>query len=322
MDLIYTDARREDVGVLQDFTLDLAFGSDENDFELTLDSNQHCCEPNSLVYIENTEYGGIIDRLGVVTKDNALTYSGRSWHGILALKVLEPNDGESHLKVSGEANKILNELIKRLGLSDLFVASADDSGLVIDNYSFDRYVDAYSGIRKMLEYVSAKLKFRFEDGLVVLSAVPIVDYSKDEQFDNDTVEMDIEKLTNTVNHLICLGKGEMEDRKVVHLYVDKDGNIGTTQHFFGTQELTLVYDYPNAEDEEKMVEDATKKLQDEFEKTNRIQMTFTPEDDKYDVGDVIGARETITGIVATSKINKKIVTINKGEVTIQYKVGE
>ena len=36
MDLIYTNQNREDIGVLQDFSLDLAFGSGENDFELTV----------------------------------------------------------------------------------------------------------------------------------------------------------------------------------------------------------------------------------------------------------------------------------------------
>lgn len=44
MDLIYTNVNREDVGVLKDYAFDLAFGSDENDFELTLDINQHCCD--------------------------------------------------------------------------------------------------------------------------------------------------------------------------------------------------------------------------------------------------------------------------------------
>jgi hypothetical protein len=44
MDLIYTNTRLEDVGVLKDYTFDLAFGSDENDFEVTIDSSKHCCQ--------------------------------------------------------------------------------------------------------------------------------------------------------------------------------------------------------------------------------------------------------------------------------------
>lgn len=35
MDLIYATDEKIDIGIMQDFTFDLAFGSDENDFELT-----------------------------------------------------------------------------------------------------------------------------------------------------------------------------------------------------------------------------------------------------------------------------------------------
>jgi hypothetical protein len=144
VDLIYTDASRNDVGVLKDYTFDLAFGSDENDFELTLDLINHCCEPDCLLYVENTEYGGIIDGLGVITGDEQLAYRGRTWQGVLASKVIEPDEGKSYLTVSGEANKILKDMIFRLGLSSLFFASEAQSDLVIDSYTFDRYVDGYS----------------------------------------------------------------------------------------------------------------------------------------------------------------------------------
>lgn len=321
MDLIYTDTKRTDVGVLTDYTLDLAFGSDENNFELVTDLNRHCCEANCLVYIEDTEYGGIIDGLGVITKDDKLTYVGRTWQGILESKVIEPDEGEAYFKVSGEANAILGQMFDRLGLSNLFVASEEDSGLVIDSYSFDRYVGAYTGIKKMVELVSGKLKFAFKGGMVTVSTLPAVDYSQDEQFDNDTVEMEVESFGNTVNHLICLGKGELEERKVVHLYVDVNGNISGIQSFFGIDERTVVYDYPNAESEEKMVEDGVSKLQ-ELANPFKVQMNFSADESIYDVGDSIGAKEIVTGVKATAKITKKIVTINKGEVTIQYKVGE
>ena len=43
MDLIYTNADREDVGVLKDYTFDLAFGSSENDFECKVYKENHCC---------------------------------------------------------------------------------------------------------------------------------------------------------------------------------------------------------------------------------------------------------------------------------------
>lgn len=321
MDLIYTDANRHDVGVLKHYAFDLAFGSDENDFELTLDVNDHCCQASCLLYIEGTEYGGIIDRIGVVTADNKLTYRGRTWHGILGSKIIQPDVGKSHLVVLGEANAVMRTLIDRLGLSDLFATSDIDSGLVIDNYQFDRYTDGYSGFKKMLASASGKLNFEFHNGKVILSALPVVDYSKDEQFDNDQVELDIEKTYNRVNHLICLGKGELVDRQVIHLFVDPKGKIRDTRSFGGLQEIVDVYDYPNAESLDELRKDGIKRLR-ELASEDKVDLNFASEENTYGIGDIIGAKELITGLYATAKITKKIVTINQDGVNIEYKVGE
>ena len=51
MDLIYTNAQREDLGVLLDYEMDLAFGQDENNFECTIASASHCCEAGSYLYM-------------------------------------------------------------------------------------------------------------------------------------------------------------------------------------------------------------------------------------------------------------------------------
>ena len=321
MDLIYTNRNREDVGVLKDYTFDLAFGSDENDFELTLDISNHCCEADCLVYIEGTEYGGVVDKMNIITKDDKLIYKGRTWHGILASKVVVPDSGKAYLTVSGEANSVIGSLLERLGLTDLFEASKESSGLTIRGYSFDRYTDGYSGLTKMLTSVSGKLKFTFKTDKVVVSAHPIVDYSLDEQFDNDQVELEIEKANNAVNHLICLGKGELVERQVVHLYVDGNGNISESQSFTGLQEVTSVYDYPNVESLDELKKGGIEKLK-EYANGNKVQMDFATEEVTYDIGDIIGAREIITGTFATEKIIKKIVTITQGLVNIQYKVGE
>lgn len=322
MDLIYTDKYHWDVGVLRDYTFDLAYGSDENNFVLTIASSNHCCGIGSLVYIEGTEYGGTVDGLKVITKDDELIYKGRTWQGILASKILKPDDGADYLVVSGEANAIIGTLIERCGLTKIFVASTDDSGLTISNYSMNRYVDAYSGIIKMLGTVSGKLKFTVnKDGMVIVSAVPAVDYTQDEQFDSDLVEMEIETSSAVVNHLVCLGKGDLAERQVVHLYTDENGNVSTTQTFTGLAEVEAVYDYPNVESIEELTNSGKEKLT-EYAVPNSVVIDFPAEENVYDVGDIVGAKENITGITSAAKITKKIVTISGGKVNIEYKVGE
>jgi hypothetical protein len=321
MDLIYTNAKREDEGVLQNFELDLAFGKDENDFELTVDNDSECCVPNGLIYVEGTEYGGIIDKLKVKTQDENIVYCGRTWSGVFASKIIEPDEGQAYLIVSGEANAIIATLIERLGLAELFEASLEDSELELHEYQFERYTDAYSGIVKMLESVSGKMNFKFKNGKVVVSALPIVDYSEDEQFDSDSVEMDIEKTFNFVNHLICLGKGELTERTVIHLYADHNGNISETQTFKGLQERAETYDYSSAESPEALQQKGTGKLKG-YVSEGKVDMDFDETTDKYDLGDIIGSKDIKTGISVKEKVTKKIVKINGTEINIEYKVGD
>lgn len=321
MDLIYTNEKYEDVGVLHDYSFDLAFGKDENNFELKVDSKNHCCCVKGLLYIEGSEYGGIVDGIAVDSGNEELTYNGRTWHGILETKVIEPDSGESHYIVSGEANTVIGGLIDRLGLSALFEASTENSGLMIKEYQFDRYTDGYTGIIKMLESVSGKMRLVFKNGKVTISALPIVDYSETEQFDNDSIDIKVEKTYNPVNHLICLGKGELTERLVVHLYSDAEGNISDTQTFYGIHEIAQTYEQSNEGEVEKLIESGTKKLQ-EYNSGGKIDMDFESEENIYEVGDIVGAKELVTGVFVKEKIIKKIVTIEKGVANIQYKVGD
>ena len=321
MDLIYTNSEWVDEGVLRDYAFDLAYGSDENDFEITLADEGDYLSAGALLYIEGTEYGGIIDGVKVVSKYNEVTFKGRTWHGVMASKVLKPDDGKDYLTVTGEANKVIGQLLQNAGLSSLFTASIEDSGLTLNNYQVGRYVDCYTGIMKMLATVSGKLKFTFRQGKVMLSACPVVDYSQDEQFDGNQVELEIEKIETTVNHLICLGKGELAQRQVVHLFLDGAGNISTTQTFEGFDEVESVFDYPNAESQEELIASGKEKLA-EYAVKDIVKMNFEAEKHLYDIGDIVGAYDGRTDIFAAEKITKKIVTIKNGHINIEYKVGE
>lgn len=321
MDLIYTNPAREDMGILLEYDLDLAFGDDENNFECAVAASAHCCEPGSFLYFEGTEYGGIIDAIHSKSDTKDVIYSGRTWHGILASKVIEPDSGAAYLTLTGEANAVLGVLIERMALSDLFEASAEDSGLTIQGYQMNRYISGYDGIAKMLGSVGAKLQVIFQDGKAVLSAAIKYDYSQDEEFDSDLVGLDIKKQFKTVNHLICLGKGELENRTVIHLYADREGNISQTQTQFGMDEITDIYDFSSVESEEELLSGGTEKLQSLWEPVS-LSVDFDDTSDSYDVGDIVGAIDNITGISVSAVIVKKIVTIKNGQITISYKVGE
>lgn len=319
MDLIYANEKAEDIGVLPDYTFDLAFGKDENNFELTLDRNNHCCKKGYFIYIEGTEYGGVVDSIRVITDTEKVIYKGRTWHGILSKKILCPDDSQDYLTVEGEANTIIASLIERIGLSDMFEVSTEDSGVNI-SYQFTRFIDAYTGIRKMLVANGCKLIFKYKEGRVELSTLPFVDYSKDEQFDSDQIALDIQKNYNKINHLICLGSGELKDRQVIHLYADASGNISKTQTFTGIDEQAEIYDYANASLEE--LEQGGIERFKECLAEGAVGVDFDSEETVYDIDDVVGSIENVTGIEVTASITKKIVTINQGTIKIKYEVGE
>jgi len=321
MDLIYMNSSKEDVGVLLDYELDMAFGKDENNFECKLQANAHCCEAGYFLYMEGTEYGGIVDGIRNDTANSEVTYSGRTWHGILNSKVIQPDSGKAYLTVSGEANAVIGALLERMTLTSLFQASTEVSGLTISSYQMPRYIAGYDGISKMLDTVGAKLKFTFSGGMVILSAVPKYNYANDEEFDSDLVDFKIQKNYKTVNHLICLGSGELENRMVIHLYADASGNISRTQTLFGADEHAAVFNYSNVESEEELIKEGTAELLALWEQ-NKLEINFGDDSDSYDVGDVVGAYDNVTNISVIATITKKIVAIQDGYITISYEVGE
>lgn len=317
MDLIFTTSSRADVGVLTTYAFDLSFGADENDFEMTLGANEAMLEFGAFIYMEGTEYGGTVDRIKTSTNGETITYKGRTWHGILNSKVIQPDSGEGYLIVSGDANEILAFLIDRLGLSGLFVAAENLSGVNITNYKFNRYCMGYDGIRAMLEANGAKLKIAWKDRAVHLSAEPLADYT-DYPIDGDIATLTVEQQKQKVNHLICLGKGELAAREVIHLYVDTHGRIGDSQYYTGLDEIVDTYENTNSDD---LRSDGIKKLK-ELRNSDKAEITLLETEGlTYDIGDIVGASEIKSGVTVTETVTQKIVNIKNGVVSTEYKTG-
>lgn len=320
MDLIYTNAQGADIGVLSAYSFDMSFGASENDFEIILDANEAILEDGAFIYIEGTEYGGINDGLKATTNGETVTYKGRTWHGIINSKIITPDAGANYFIVSGEANSVLSSLISRLGLTSLFSVSSDNSGINISNYKFARYCKAYNGIRAMLASVKAKLRIEWKDRRVILSAVPIVDYTE-APIDGDIATLTVEKHQKKVNHLICLGKGELSEREVIHLYVDQFGRIGNTQYFTGLDEFADTYENTNVESSEELRKGGEDRLK-ELQSNDKAEIALLETEGLfYDIGDIVGATEYKTGVNVTESVTQKIVKINNGVISTEYKTG-
>ena len=114
-DLTYTDASWTELGVVTEYELDMAWGIDENDFELSAPGASGI-EPGSRVFVPGTEYGGVVSVLcpARTRYGDTIAYKGRTWHGILDDHVIFPPSGRSHLAVSGDANAVLRQLVQEM----------------------------------------------------------------------------------------------------------------------------------------------------------------------------------------------------------------
>ena len=315
MVLVVHDPERGDLRELLDFELDLAFGSDENAFELTCAEGLAPAE-GQVVFVDSTEYGGVVDETSYDAGRDAtgtVTCKGRTWHGVLAGKRLLPDEGSARLSVDGKAGEVLASLVERMGLSGLFSAASDDAAV---SYTFDRFCDGYSGLKAMAKANGRKVSMRRKGGKVEISLPPAVDYAS--KVDSDLLDFTLTSVHRCVNHLVCAGTGELEDRAVVHFYADSAGNVSHTQSLFGVDEISALYDYSNA-DEEKLEEEGRKKLQ-EYQTRGSVEVD-AHDDIDVDVGDVISARDNAHGRTVSAEVAKKIVKVSRGVATYSYEVG-
>lgn len=318
MDIIVTDQEWADVAAVADYDLDMAFGDDENDFAFSPNEGPDLSK-GCLVYADGTEFGGIVDEVGIEAGSTGShpTYSGRTWHGILARKVVMPPDGQDYYTWDGEANSLIGQLISKLGLGDLFQASAEDSGIQVD-FQWDRFCDAWSGLRKALKSSGAKPVFRMASGRVTVSAEPSVLWG--DEVDSDLVEFSITRNYRPINHLICTGGDELQDRVVVHWYADEDGSVTQTQTLFGVDEVAAQYDYNNA-GEDELEEKGKEKLED-YQVEGEVEVSVIDDSVSFDVGDTVTGRDNRFGLTVTAEVVKKIVKASDGAVEVSYEVGQ
>lgn len=315
----------EELGyVKEDVEIDLDLG-DTNDFEMRMSQNiwsTECYWYDNRIFIPQTEYGGIIDDLEVITSTREIVLRGPTWRGLLAQKVVEPPDGENHLTVTGDLNDILRKLIGDC-FSGLFFVPEVETGIYVTGWQVDRYVTLYDAIIKLLDTKGHRLQIIYvepeglEYGYVEVQAVPVVDYSEDLEYSREgKVNFCIRDYRGGINHLICVGEGRNEERAVLHLYVQEDGAIGKIQYYSGLKERAAVYEYSSA-DLEKLEEYGIKKLKD---LRNYKSIDVTVDDIDLEIGDIAGGYEEITGTRLQKPVTSKIIKMKQGKISIDYEV--
>ena len=278
---------------------------------------------SSLIYIMGTEYGGII---GEVLTDTTLDYvelKGMSWRGRLAKKIIQPPTGSDYKTVSGELHTVMKSLIEP-EFDGLFVVSQEDTGVNVSNYQFDRYCTLYDGLVKMLKSKWYRLQLSFrreqgEPGYLFVEAVPIVDYSNRIELSRDCqLNYTMDDKRDGVNHLIVAGKGELQDRNVLHLYVQEDGSIGTQQYYTGLQEIAEIYENTSTETDELQSKSEERIRELMNKKTFKMDVAKLGLD--VGIGDIVGGRDYLTGMYMAKPVENIVYELTNDVESRTYKL--
>ena len=319
--IVVADANGAEVRSLLFTEYDFEIGDTENSFLVTcLRSEWETITDGSRIYIPGTEYGGLFKRLKTNTKNGTISVGGYTWRGMLQNKILCPDAGDDYATDSGELNAIIGARVSA-AFPGLFIGSSESTGVTV-TYQYYRYVTLYEGLKEMLKSVDYKMRISYdvETGKVVVEAVPIVDYSSQIEYSSDmNANYYMTQEGTGVNHLICLGQGELAEREVVHLYVDGNGNISQTQTFYGTDEIAQVYDYAGAARND-LIQSGTDQLKQlRNQNSFRIDLETTTD---VEIGDIVGGRDYTTKMRMTAPITTKVVTWRNGFETTEYKLSD
>ena len=318
MDLIYIRKFEDgsfDSGLLTNYESDFDISTDTeyvtNDFALKMslpsDAEGLLFAENqisSIIFVDGTEYGGIISGSSIDIAENTITYTGRTWRGTLDQYIIEPPAGQDYRIVSGN----LAESLRTLPMHPYMdIADTEYSG---GSFQFDRYITTFIGATKLLTAADAslRLEIRFDQtdgeyaGRITATITPTRDLSsliEVSQDYNDKIQLTITRDGNTPKHLICLGKGELKDREVIHLYADDDWNVSQTA-IEGAYPVAT-YDFSSSE---TLLADGLKHYAELI--SNHEQIDVSISDIEVRLGDIISARDHLTGENVQAEITKII----------------
>ncbi|MDR1815639.1 MAG: siphovirus ReqiPepy6 Gp37-like family protein, partial [Clostridiales Family XIII bacterium] len=328
MDFVVAGHDRMETASLRLYSsLDFAPG-ESNDFEIKVSrsaSKAQGVEKGAFVFLPGTEFGGMVRTFSAQSDGDEVTWGGLCWRGMLERDVVQPFAGDDYRTVSGDANAVIAQILAENGSVGEFFTVPSSASVDIPSYQFARYTTKLEGLTRMLETVGYRLSIHAERGnsgeafSVVVEAVPIVDYSEEWEYSkNKGGSVTLAEKGEGINHLICLGKGDLKDRLRVDVYLQADGSVGTTKYYAGEDEMVAIYELTSAEDASELAKGGIERLlglADGME----LSLDYADGDDP-EIGDVVGGRDYDLGIALQRAISGKIYRASGGKSSIELKV--
>ena len=227
------------------------------------------------------------------------------------------------MTVSGEANAVIASVLGA-SMAGLFTVSTDNTGINVS--ASWRYQQLHEALEKALEAAGLMLgiKYSAAQKTVQVGARAVMDHSATVDLSQDygIAMRSTQGRMDAYNHVIALGAGELQDRDVLHVYRLSNGTITTTAPAWaGTAaDLVTVYDYNNPESLADLQAGAAKRLR-ELAPLDGVEIDPSDADLELPMGDIVGARDRLTGLAATARIIEKVLVIDQNGTKIDTKVG-
>lgn len=325
MDIVVADLNGKDITVLPQAVLELSYGLQGSDstFTLVTPFTGRIYE-NCRIYVEGTEYGGLITgyKLSHTQTGDVIEYQGYSWQGLLTRRIVNVPSGQDRYSCSSSVYSAVSKLFSDCGVDSVFTLG------YMALYSVDKTVELprYCTLAYALTYYLDKgvtgnkysYQYEYTNNKVRVNITQSQAVNVDERL---RIFYTLTKALIPVNHLVCLGRGKLKDREVIHLYANANGDISTSQTFTGLLENAIVYDYGSVEEGTGKLEKAGRDKFKEYLDSDSTQITL-PDNVQYNVGDVISVTHPQLGVTVSAQVTKKVARIAYGKLKVTYTVGK
>lgn len=319
MELIVADSAGRTLFNIADFELDMDAGwgdGVDNTFDLIVrDASAPLPEAAWRVFADGTEMGGRVEGFELKTgrTSSELHWTGSTWTGVLAKRLLWPDARQDYLTLSGDANAVLRSAVARLGLGSFFAVPDSDAGVAV-SYRCSRDVpDAWTNLRLAMRSAGLRLDAKWVNGACRLQAVRVTDWRG--RVDSDLVDFDLTSDLLVTNHLKAAGKGELGSREVVDVYADRNGNVGTSKAMAGVFELEEYYDANNSEGDD-LRKQAVDRLKD-MQADGGVKVTVG-EGVSFGLGDIVEARHYSPNVTVSVEVSSRVTTATGAGASVTY----
>lgn len=332
--LIHADGNRAEVGVITNFSAydaqihhncDLA----DNTFSLEMSVGAWQADKimrGDFVYIDKSEFGGIVRSVTKNTTADTVTIKGTLWRALLAMRIITPPAGQAYKVYE---NVELNEMIADVIGNDyvnLFQVPDTSTGATT-SFQF-RYQTKLAGLSKALLQAGYTLSCIYDATVqrVIVRARRCVDYSEYADISSDLgIGLSITSgRVDDYNHCIALGTGELTERMVREIWM-LNGQIYTTRPaaLLEADLRSMTFDYPNAESEDELLSAARDALLEYAAMSSaEIDLSQIQEDMNFDLqlDDTILTVDRDLNISAAKSVSQRVLSISARGSTIRTEV--